>query len=45
MGLIQALQTMQAGLDKVDASVNGGSFTTLNQNNKPIKITIDKKIV
>ena len=43
MGLIQALQTMQAGLDKVDASVNGGSFTTLNQNNKPIKITIDKK--
>ena len=43
MGLIQALQTMQAGLDKVDASVNGGSFITLNQNNKPIKITIDKK--
>ncbi|WP_050636870.1 YhgE/Pip domain-containing protein [Candidatus Stoquefichus sp. SB1] len=43
MGMIQALSTMQAGLDKIDASVNGGTYQTVNDKNEVVNVNIAKE--
>lgn len=43
MGLIQALNTIQSGLDKIDASVNGGTYKTLNSQNQIVEVNVQKE--